>query len=164
MRCLKTGVRIMNGKFQAAPMDTTAKVVTILIVLMAGGFPFLPGIPIYAIMLLPLVILIAWLFSVNGFTLQEQQLIIHRPFWSTVLQLPTDLVVELEPDVKKGLFKTMGNGGMFGYTGGFRNKKLGNFKAYATDWDNAISLCSETTGFCIVITPDESELFLSSFH
>lgn len=154
---------MINGKFKVASMDTSAKVVTILLILMAGGLPFLPEIPIYFIVFLPILVFITWLFSVNGFTLQEQTLIVHRPFWNTEIELSPDVKAELEPDVKKGLFKTMGNGGVFGYTGGFRNRKLGNFKAYATNWGNAISMRSETKGFCIVVTPEEPEHFLSSF-
>ncbi len=155
---------MIDNKFKAAPMDTTAKVVTILLILFAGAFPFLPEMPLYTVVFLPALVFLTWLFSVNGFTLQEQKLIIHRPFWNTEIQLPPDVIVEVEPEIKKGLFKTMGNGGMFGYTGGFRNKKLGSFKAYATNWNNAISIRCETTGFCIVVTPEETEYFLSSFR
>ncbi len=155
---------MIDNKFKAAPMDTTAKVVTILLILIAGAFPFLPEMPLYTIVFLPALVFVTWLFSVNGFTLQEQQLIAHRPFWNTEIQLPSDVIVEVEPEIKKGLFKTMGNGGMFGYTGSFRNKKLGNFKAYATNWNNAISIRSETNGFCIVVTPEDTQYFLSSFR
>ncbi len=83
---------MIDNKFKAAPMDTTAKVVTILLILIAGAFPFLPEMPLYTIVFLPALVFVTWLFSVNGFTLQEQQLIVHRPFWNTEIQLPSYVI------------------------------------------------------------------------
>ena len=138
-------------------MDRTAKWVTVLVVFMAASFPLIPEMPIYGAALMPLVLLLTWLFSVKGYTLMNSVLTVHRPFWDTNIVLPPDAVFAKEPEITKGLIKTAGNGGVFGYTGGFRNKRLGSFRAFATSWDSAISITSVSTKLCIVITPDGSE-------
>lgn len=149
---------MISGNFSAAPLDRTAKGITVLIVFMAATFPFLPKMPIYGAILMPLVLFLTWLFSVKGYTLMNDRLTVHRPFWETEIVLPPDAVFRREPEIKKGLGKTNGNGGVFGYTGGFRNKKLGSFKAYATNWNYAVSITSEAQRMRIVITPDAQEI------
>jgi hypothetical protein len=153
---------MISGEFKAAPMDTTARVVTILMVLMAGAFPLIPEMPVYAGLLLPVTLFITWLFSVRGFTVEEGLLIVQRPLWQTEITLPPDAVIKLEPDVKKGLIKTMGNGGIFGYTGRFRNRDLGGFRAFATDWNTAVSITGDQGRFKVVITPENPEMLHSS--
>ncbi len=148
---------MISGNFTAAPLDRTAKWVTVLIVFMAAAFPLIPEMPVYGAILIPLVLLVTWLFSVKGYTLMNNVLTVHRPFWDTKIVLPPDAVFAREPEIKKSLIKTAGNGGLFGYTGGFRNKKLGSFKAYATNWDYAISITSASQRMSMVITPDDQE-------
>lgn len=149
---------MISGNIGTAPLDRMAKWATFIVVFMAVSFPFLPEMPVYVIPLMPLVIFITWLFSVRGYTFLNDTLTIHRPFWDTRIQLPPDAVFKREPEIKKGLIKTAGNGGLFGYTGGFRNKALGNFKAYVTSWSHAVSITSESTGFRAVISPEDPEL------
>lgn len=141
-------------------MDIMAKVVTILMIVVAGALPLVPKMVMYTIVILPLVIFITWLFSVTGFTLENNTLIVSRPFWKTTIVMPPGATAKLEPEVRTGLLKTMGNGGLFGYTGGFRNKTLGHFKAYATNWNHAVSIVSEENNFKIVVTPEEPEQFI----
>ena len=148
---------MISGNLTAAPLDRTAKWVTVLIVFMAAAFPLIPEMPVYGAILMPLVLLVTWLFSVKGYTLMNDVLTVHRPFWDTKIMLPPDAVFKREPEIKEGLIKTAGNGGLFGYTGGFRNKKLGSFKAYATNWDYAISITSASQRMLMVITPDDQE-------
>jgi hypothetical protein len=145
---------MIQGEFKAASMDSTAKTLTVLIILMAGAFPFLPDPPVYGVLLLPLIILLTWLFSVTAYTIDSEKLIVHRPLWNTIVILPPGSVARFEPEIAKGLWRTWGNGGMFGYTGRFKNKALGNFAAYATSWRHAVSITSDTVSFAVVITPE----------
>jgi hypothetical protein len=69
-----------------------------------------------------------------------------------------------EPEVREGLLRTLGNEGLFGYTVGFRNCKLGHFKAYATDWSHAVSIISKTNDFRIVVTPEDMTLFMKAVN
>ena len=141
-------------------MDKTAKWVTVLIVFMCISFPFLPKMPIYGMVFMPLILILTFVFSVKGYTILDGKLTVHRPFWDKEIVLPPDAQFQREPEIRAGLIKTNGNGGLFGYTGGFRNKKLGKFKAYATDWNSAISVTSASTGMKLVITPDLGEIQL----
>ncbi|MCD4707815.1 MAG: hypothetical protein K8S62_08755 [Candidatus Sabulitectum sp.] len=148
---------MISGKFKTAPLDTMARVSTVLMIVAAGALPFVPRMAMYALSILPLVIFITWLFSVRGYTLEDNTLVVMRPLWKTTIVLPPGATARAEPEVKNGLIKTMGNGGLFGYTGGFRNRKLGNFKTYATNWSHAVSITSEADSFCIVLTPEDPE-------
>lgn len=148
---------MISGNLTAAPLDRTAKWVTVLIVFMAAAFPLIPEMPVYGAALMPLVLLLTWMFSVKGYTVLNDVLTVHRPFWDTSIVLPPDTEFKREPEIRKGLGKTTGNGGVFGYTGRFRNKALGGFRAFATNWDHAVSVTSRSSGMCLVITPETSE-------
>lgn len=147
-----------SGEYRAAPMDTLARVLTAIVIVMAGAFPFIPNMPIYGAVVIPLVILVTWLFSVRGYILEEGLLRVQRPFWTTEIALPPDTVFRAEPEIRKGLWRTAGNGGLFGYTGWYRNKALGSFRAYVTSWGDAVSVTSESTGFRAVISPEDPVL------
>ena len=147
-----------------APMDIMAKVTTVFMIAAAGAIPFILDQVMYFAAFLPVVIFVTWLFSVTGYTLKENTLIVARPLWTTTIVLPPGSTARAEPEIRKGLLKTMGNGGLFGYTGGFRNKKLGNFKTYATNWSHAVSVTSEVDNFRIVVTPDEVGIFIQSIN
>ncbi|MCK5036441.1 MAG: hypothetical protein KAS73_11145 [Candidatus Sabulitectum sp.] len=155
---------MIQGNFKAAPLDVMAKVVTVLMIVAAGVIPFILDHMMYFMGFLPVILFVTWLFSVTGFALEGNTLIVSRPLWKTTIALPPDCTARAEPEIRKGLLKTMGNGGLFGYTGGFRNRKLGNFKTYATNWGHAVSVTSDANEFCIVVTPEEVELFIQSIN
>jgi len=149
-----------SGEFNAAPMDTLARVLTAVVIVMAGAFPFIPNMPVYGALVMPLIILVTWLFAVRGYAIEDGVLKIQRPFWTTTISLPPDTVFRAEPEIRKGLWRTAGNGGLFGYTGGYRNKTLGSFKAYVTSWSHAVSITSESTGLRIVLSPESQGIIL----
>ena len=155
---------MIQGEFKAAPLDTMAKVVTVLMILVAGAIPFISAILIYAVAILPLILLVTWIFSVTGYALQNKTLQVKRPLWVTTIVLPGEATAREEPNIREGLLKTFGNGGLFGYTGGFRNRKLGNFKTYATSWSHAVSITSEADSFCIVVTPENAAEFIQCIN
>ena len=151
-----------DSDFKTAPLDTASRITTTLVIAMAGAVPFLAGFPTYAILPLPLIILITWLFSVTGYSIRGNSLIVNRPFWKTEIVIPPGVVAVEEPEITARLWRTAGNGGLFGYTGGFRNKKLGSFRAYATNWNQAVSIFCNTnsSAFTVVVTPDNPEQFI----
>lgn len=155
---------MIQGQFKVAPLDIMAQVTTVLMIVAAGVIPFILDHMMYFVAFLPVILFVTWLFSVTGFTLEGNMLLVSRPLWKTSIVLPPDCTARAEPDIRSGLLKTMGNGGLFGYTGGFRNKKLGNFKTYATNWNHAVSVTSEANDFCIVVTPEEMEIFIQSIN
>lgn len=155
---------MIQGQFKPASLDIMAKVTTVLMIVAAGVIPFILDHMMYFVAFLPVILFVTWLFSVTGFTLEGNILLVSRPLWKTRIVLPPDCIARAEPEIRQGLLKTMGNGGLFGYTGGFRNKKLGNFKTYATNWSHAVSVTSDANDFCIVVTPEEVEVFMQSIN
>jgi hypothetical protein len=151
---------MISGEFNAAPMDTLARVLTAVVIVMAGAFPFIPNMPVYGALVMPLIILVTWLFAVRGYAIEDGVLKIQRPFWTTTISLPPDTVFRAEPEIRKGLWRTAGNGGLFGYTGWYRNSSLGSFRAYVTSWSNAVSITSESTGLRIVLSPESQGIIL----
>ncbi len=151
---------MISGEFNAAPMDTLARVLTAVVIVMAGAFPFIPNMPVYGALVMPLIILVTWLFAVRGYAIEDGVLKIQRPFWTTTISLSPDTVFRAEPEIRKGLWRTAGNGGLFGYTGWYRNSSLGSFRAYVTSWSNAVSITSESTGLRIVLSPESQGVIL----
>lgn len=64
-------------------------------------------------------------------------------------------------DEMSGTIRTFGNGGLFGYTGYYRNAKFGTMRWFATQRKNYL-LIEKTNGKKIVITPDEPENFIAA--
>lgn len=149
--------------FSTAPCDTTCRVVTALIFVMTAFFVFLflylENFPPYAMALMPVVLIITWGFSARGYSIEHGTLLIQRPFFSKSIRLGPDLSVTHDPEAGKGAVKVSGNGGLFGYYGSFRSRKLGLFTAYATDWKYGVVL--KTGGKTFVVTPDEPEMFMT---
>ncbi len=57
-----------------------------------------------------------------------------------------------------GTYRILGNGGLFGYTGYYRNSTFGNMRWFATQRKNYI-LIEKNNGQKIIITPDEPDFF-----
>jgi len=149
--------------FSAAPCDTACRVITTLVFVMTAFFVFLflhlEDFPPYAMALMPAVLIITWGFSVRGYSIEHGILIIQRPFLQKSIQLGQGLSATRDPEAGKGAVKVSGNGGLFGYYGSFRSKRLGPFTAYATDWKFGVVV--KTGGKTYVLTPDEPEMFMT---
>ncbi len=64
-----------------------------------------------------------------------------------------------DPEDMKGVLRTFGNGGLFGYTGKYWNKKMGSMSWYCTQRRNYIIIDMQNNNR-IVITPDDPEGFM----
>ncbi len=53
--------------------------------------------------------------------------------------------------------RTFGNGGRFGFTGRFRNRTPGPYRAFATDGERTVVI--ELRDGAVVVTPDRPEVF-----
>ena len=98
------------------------------------------------------------LFTVRGYRLEAGRLSIRRLLWSTTLDLSGLRGARHDPEAMKGSLRLFGNGGLFSISGVFRNRALGNYRAWATDPKNAVVL--ELEGRTVVVTPGEPEGFL----
>jgi hypothetical protein len=62
-------------------------------------------------------------------------------------------------DGLRGSLRLFGNGGLFSISGWFWNRRLGRFRAYATDQDRAVLLRYQN-GDQIVVTPHDVQHFI----
>lgn len=117
-----------------------------------GAFPW-PGV-------LPLGVLgAAALFTVRGYTLLPGAVLVHRLCWSTRLPLSGLELARFEPDAMCGSIRTFGNGGLFSFTGYFRNTTLGSYRAYVTDLRRTVVL--RFSGRVVVLSPAGPEDFVA---
>ncbi len=99
-------------------------------------------------------------FSVRGYSVQGGQIHIHRLGWTTRFDLEELQDVDMQPGVMNGSIRTFGNGGLFGFTGWYRNSTLGSYRAYATTGENAVVL--HTDDGPVVVTPDDPAAFVEA--
>jgi hypothetical protein len=110
--------------------------------------------------LVPLaVILVCALFAVRGYSITNNALLIDRLFWTTRIALTELRSVRFDPTATQRSIRTFGNGGFFSFTGYFRNKELGSYRAFMTDRRRAVVLRFPSS--VIVISPDGPEDFVN---
>jgi hypothetical protein len=114
------------------------------------------------IVLPPLIVVISAAFMVRGYVLTDTSLFIKRPGWKTRLDLSRLNSVVVDPDALHGSFRLLGNGGFFSFTGWFRNKKLGGYRAFATDAKRAVVL--RFADKTVVITPGDPQKFADEIN
>jgi len=108
----------------------------------------------------PLVVLLGALpFTVRGYVLTAEHIEVRRLGWSTVLPLAGLVAVSGEPEGLRGSVRLFGNGGLFAITGWFWNRRIGRFRAYATD-PGRVVLLRYRDGRKIVVTPHDVQHFI----
>jgi hypothetical protein len=106
------------------------------------------------------IVLIAWLYSTQGYSVRDGALVIHRPWKPVTIPLSEIRSVQLVPpqDTFSGL-RVFGAGGLFGYYGTFFLPSLGGFvRLYLRNRENPVLI--ETTGGRLLVSPDSSGLVL----
>ena len=130
-------------KHYEAPWSTTLIVMSVLttvvcLVACVGAWLVLatrhpPGV-LGCVVFLPLVILFgAALFTIRGYSVSSDSILVHRLLWSTVLPRTGLESAEVDLEAMRGSLRTFGNGGAFSFTGFYYNKRLGSYRAYVTD-------------------------------
>ena len=97
-------------------------------------------------------------FMVRSYTLRNGTLLIHRLGWSTRLELASLRSAEFDPNAIAGSIRLFGNGGLFSFSGWFRNQKLGKYRAFGTDLKRCVVL--KFPSQTVVITPENPEKFV----
>jgi Bacterial PH domain len=83
---------------------------------------------------LPLMIISAGaLFTVRGYTVAQDAIMVHRLFWTTSLPLTGLQSAQFQPNALQKSIRTFGNGGLFSFSGWFHSKALGGYRAFVTD-------------------------------
>jgi hypothetical protein len=115
---------------------------------------------LFAIVILPLVIVISSaFFIIRGYEISDGKLFVRRLIWDTEISLDKLQAVKVNPNAMKRSFRVFGNGGLFCFSGLFRNKQLGYFRAYATDPKSAVVL--RLTDRVVVVTPENPTAFVA---
>jgi hypothetical protein len=109
--------------------------------------------------LLPLAIVCgSALFTVRGYTVAPGAILVHRLFWTTRLPLAALQSAQFEPDAMRRSLRTFGNGGLFSFTGFFRNGSLGTYRAFVTDPHRTVVL--HFPARTVVVSPSAPEDFV----
>ena len=105
-------------------------------------------------------LLFAWLYSPQGYSVRDGALVIHRPWKPVTIPLAEIRNVQLlSPDEVSpgGNFRVFGVGGLFGYYGVFFQPNLGGYvRFYLRNKENHI--LDDTTGGRLLLSPDSSGL------
>jgi hypothetical protein len=116
-----------------------------------------------AVAALPLAIVLGCLlFAVRGYVLTDRELLIQRLGWVNRWPLARLQSVTVDPQAMRGSLRLWGNGGLFAFCGWFRNRKLGIYRAFATDPQRSVVLRFGPR--TIVITPDNPTEFVHAIQ
>jgi hypothetical protein len=141
----------------------TALSVALLLTVALTGLVLGPRWPLawrMAMVGVPLVVLLgALVFTVRGYVLTESQIEVRRLGWSTTLPYAGLAAVTGEPDGLRGSLRLFGNGGLFAISGWFWNRRIGRFRAYATDPQRAV-LLRYRDGSKVLVTPHDVQHFI----
>ncbi|MEI6279909.1 MAG: PH domain-containing protein [Verrucomicrobiae bacterium] len=108
---------------------------------------------------LPLALLpVSALFTVRGYTITPDAILVHRLLWATRLPRAGLQSAAFVPHAMCKSLRTCGNGGFFSFTGFYWSKKLKSYRAYVTDLRRTVVLRYERR--TIVLSPDEPEDFV----
>jgi len=151
------------GKHHQAPWSTSLIVMSTMATLLCLGIPLAmvkhgEHVPFWAVLLPLSLILGCALFTIRGYTITGNAILVHRLFWTTRLPRADLLSAHFDPKAMRRSVRTFGNGGFFSFTGFYRNKLLGAYRAFVTDPHRAVVLrYSKRT---VVVSPGAPEDFI----
>lgn len=163
---------IKNGEFQCS-LDRLSKVMTVLNILAIPAFlvyffatdaETIGRSTYMLILVIPLSIsLFLFPFSPRAVGVDSNGIYIRRIIGLKRITHDSIINVRLpEQEEMRGAIRTFGNGGLFGYTGYYRNSKVGSMLWYCTRRSNYV-LVIRATGPVVVITPDDPKGFLDHY-
>jgi hypothetical protein len=100
----------------------------------------------------------ALVYRVRGYTLTEDAIFVRRVIGNFRLPLEGLLAVTGDAEAMRGSVRVLGNWGLFSITGRYWNRKLGSYRAFATDPSRAVVL--RYSNQTIVITPHDPQHFI----
>jgi hypothetical protein len=167
---MKTATNLRGHQF-AAPWSAALIVMTIFGSLVLLGVSFLVGyleppreVTIRWLVAIPCLLLPLWfaLFAIRGYQIEARELRVNRPLWSTRIPLEDLRETAVDPEAMRRALRLFGNGGLFAFTGWFRNRRLGTFRAFATDPARAVVLTFPHRR--IVVTPRDPAAFVQALE
>lgn len=97
------------------------------------------------------------LFIIRSYTIGPDALAIRRLFWTTRLPLAGLQSATVEPSAMRWSLRLCGNGGLFSITGWYRNRALGNYRAFVTDLTQTVVLRFPKK--TVVVSPENPAAF-----
>lgn len=147
-------------KTYQAPWSTSLVVVSVLTTALLGPVGVLTGWighPVASV-LCAVILLGSAAFTIRGYAVTREAILVRRLFWSTRLPLAGLQSAEADPEAMRASIRLFGNGGLFSFTGLFRNRALGNYRAYVTDPRRAVILrFAQRT---VVLSPADPQEFV----
>lgn len=151
-----------------APWSRFLKVVSAGITLLITG-AFWLTIPISSIdeslqfkafiIVLPILLLGASaIFIIRGYEIKDDQLEIVRIIGRKTYPISTFERAEPDPEATNLSIRMMGNGGLYSFSGYFRNQKIGRYRAFVTNKANCVVLYRKN-GIPIVVSPESPHEF-----
>jgi cytochrome c biogenesis factor len=111
-----------------------------------------------------IMLLFTYGFSPKGYSLQDGQLVIYRPFRNKFYGTESIQTVSIvAKEELKWSMRVFGVGGLFGYFGLFRNSRYGTMIWYASRRDQFVVI-ERSNGKTIVLTPDDPNSFVSEWN
>lgn len=155
--------------FAAAPWSRALKVMSAIgtIVLLGAGLVASRAVPSNlhggidrrAFMLVPVIIIgICLLLVVTSYEIEGPRLRVRRLLWVTAVPLDDLERAWHDPKAMKRSLRVWGNGGLFSFSGLFRNAALGRYRAFVTDPARAVVL--KRGRGTVVVSPADPEGFL----
>ena len=106
----------------------------------------------------PAILIPCLLFTVRGYTLRPDALLVRRLLWSTQIPLTGLQSAHEEPHAMRGALRVFGNGGVYSFTGLYWKKGFGSFRAFVTDLNRCVVL--RLPQRTIVVSPGEPDRFV----
>ena len=154
-----------------APWGTSLKVLTglssaILAVIITIGIFFGPHsnlIWIAGMIVIPITLfVIAALFTIRGYLLTRDALLIQRLVWNSKVELSGLQSAEVDAEAMQHSTRIFGNGGLFCFAGKFENNRLGTYQAFATDPKRSVVLRFPDRK--VVVTPEFPDAFVAEIR
>ena len=112
-----------------------------------------------AVVMPALLLVVSACWMIRGYVIAEEILLVQRLGWQSKMDLKDLVSVEADPEAMARSLRTFGVGGLFCFCGRFRNKKLGAYRAYATDPKRSVVLRFQDRK--IVVTPERPDDFVN---
>lgn len=106
-------------------------------------------------------LLACFALRIKCFVIADDGIQIQHSFkTTTILRKDIKSVEIIEPTLIETSFRYSGNGGVFGYTGKFTNRKLGKMRWYITNRKQPLVMIKDFNDATIILSPKEPHLFV----
>lgn len=151
----------MAKYFKASSWDPILQFITVAVTIFALAFIYYNP-KLVTILVMGALIIIPPFFMIQGYSIDDQKLIVHRLGWTKEFDLNDLVNAEFNAQAIRGSWRLLGNGGLYGWIGTFSNKELGTFQAYATNRNKCVVL--EMKSKTLLVTPDSPNAFVESIQ